>query len=158
VCARKWDKSPPDPFVPIETQWQESRRCSQGDRNANGKDFTLAQRPLTAAELAKAKQAYQLIGELYAATNVACVLVEASNFLVQVVNHGTSDGNPLRAERVPTKDDIGRRVKVRDNASLPWSDRNCRLAGILFDGTFIVETLLGTEFFRYATIDEEGGQ
>jgi hypothetical protein len=118
----------------------------------------LTQRPLTAAELAKAKQAYQLIGELYAATNVARELVEASNFLVQVVNHRTSDGRPLRAERAPTKEDIGRRVKVRDNAGLPWSHRNYRFAGILFDGTFIVETLLGTEFFRYAIIDEEAAQ
>jgi hypothetical protein len=119
----------------------------------------MTQRPLTAAELAKAKQAYQLIGELYAATNVACVLVEASNFLVQVVNHRTSDGRPLRAERVPTKEDIGRRVKVRDSASLPWSVRNCRFAGILLDGTFIVENeCAGTEFWRYAIIDEEAAQ
>jgi hypothetical protein len=118
----------------------------------------MTQRPLTAAELAKAKQAYQLMGELYAATNVARELVEASNFLVQVVSHRTTDGKPLRTERAPTKEDIGKRVKVRDNAALPWSSRNCRLAGILFDGTFIVETLLGTEFFRYAILDEEAAQ
>ena len=119
----------------------------------------MTQRPLTAAELAKAKQAYQLNGECYQFTNVARELVNASIFLCQVISHRTSDGKPLRTERVPTAADIGRRVKVRENAGLPWSDRNYRFAGTLFDGTFIVETeCAGTEFFRYAIIDEEAAQ
>ncbi len=149
-------QKPPRTFCPTKNAMERIPAMCRADRNANGEKTKMTQRPLTAAELAKAKQAYQLMGELYAATNVACVLVEASNFLVQVVNHGTSDGKPLRTERVPTKEDIGRRVKVRENAGLPWSDRNYRFAGILFDGTFIVENeCAGTEFWRYAIIDED---
>jgi hypothetical protein len=118
----------------------------------------MTQRPLTAAELAKAKQAYQLIGELYAATNVACVLVEASNFLVQVINHGTSDGKPLRTERVPTAADIGRRVRCKDyNGSL--TNRTFRFAGFMSDGAFVTESECGTiNTWRYAIIDEEAAQ
>jgi len=119
----------------------------------------LTQRPLTAAELEDARTAYNAIGKLYYALGFSAGdLVQASNMLANVVQNRTTDGKPLRSERVPTKEDIGRRVKVRENAGLPWSSRNCRLAGILFDGTFIVETASGTEFWRYAIIDEDAAQ
>jgi hypothetical protein len=118
----------------------------------------MTQRPLTAAELADARTAYNAIGRLYPATSAAIELCQASYFLTGLISNRTTDGKPLRSERAPTKDDIGRRVKVRENAGLPWSSRNCRLAGILFDGTFIVETASGTEFWRYAIIDEDAAQ
>ena len=119
----------------------------------------MTQRPLTAAELAKAKQAYQLIGELYAATNVACELVEASNFLVQVVNHGTSDGKPLRTERVPTKDDIGKRVKVKSAFDAQWYG-NYRFVGFCHGPRFVAESVMSRQIsdWQYCIIDEEAAQ
>jgi hypothetical protein len=118
----------------------------------------MTQRPLTAAELAKAKQAYQLIGELYAATNVACVLVNASNFLVQVVNHGTSDGRPLKAERVPTKDDIGKRVKVRPSGvSSQWMT-GFVLVGFRDDFFVVYDPSGGYFSFFNCILDEEAAQ
>jgi hypothetical protein len=117
----------------------------------------MTQRPLTAAELEDAKVAYQVngrmrwLGDTY---HLNMLLPQ----IADVISNRTTDGKPLRSERAPTKDDIGRRVKVRENAGLPWSSRNCRLAGILFDGTFIVETASGTEFWRYAIIDEDAAQ
>jgi len=115
----------------------------------------MTQRPLTAAELAKAKQAYQLIGELYAATNVACVLAEASNFLVQVVNHATSDGQPLRTERVPTKEDIGKPVKVKSAFDAQWH-RNYRFVGFCHGPRFAVESVMSRQIsdWQYCIIEE----
>jgi hypothetical protein len=116
----------------------------------------LTQRPLTAAELAKARHAYQLIGECYPFTNVARVLVEASNFLVQVVNHGTSDGKPLRAERVPTAADIGKPVKVRDCKSDEWFGGR-RFVGFAIGLRFVAQGIASGQIkdWNYCIIDEE---
>jgi hypothetical protein len=64
----------------------------------------LTQRPLTAAELADARTAYNAIGKLYPATSAAIELCQASYFLTGLISNRTTDGKPLRSERVPTKD------------------------------------------------------
>jgi hypothetical protein len=118
----------------------------------------LTQRPLTATELAKARHAYQLIGECYPFTNAACELVDASNFLSLVVGNRTTDGKPLRTERVPTAADIGKRVRCKDyNGSL--TNRTFRFAGFMSDGSFVTESECGTiNTWRYCMIDEEATQ
>jgi hypothetical protein len=118
----------------------------------------MTQRPLTAAELAKARHAYQLIGECYPFTNADCKLVDASNFLSLVVGNRTTDGKPLRTERVPTKDDIGRRVKVRPSGVSPHWMTGFVLVGFR-DDFFVVHDPSGGYFsFFNCIIDEEGGQ
>jgi hypothetical protein len=122
----------------------------------------MTQRLLTTDELADMKSIHDLIGRrreiLYEAASTSCV-VEMSHATSNAYTHATTDGKPLRTERVPTAADIGKRVRVRENAGLPWSDRNYRFAGVLFDGTFIVENeCAGLAFFRYATIDQEAAQ
>jgi hypothetical protein len=118
----------------------------------------LTNRPLTAAELARARHAYQLIGECYPFTNAACELIDASNFLTLVVNHRTTDGKPLRAERVPTAADIGKQVKCKDyNNSL--TNRNFRFVGFMSDGWFVTESECGAiNTWQYCVIDDEAAQ
>jgi hypothetical protein len=64
----------------------------------------MTQRPLTDAELEDARTAYNAIGKLYPATHAATELVAASDYLRRMMTERTTDGKPLRTERVPTKD------------------------------------------------------
>jgi hypothetical protein len=124
------------------------------------KDFTLTQRPLTAAELADARTAYNAIGKLYYALGFSAGdLVQASNMLANLVQNRTTDGKPLRTERVPTAADIGRRVRCKDHESYEWTDDLLRLVGFMSDGGFATENENGTLMaWSYAIIDEEGAQ
>jgi hypothetical protein len=118
----------------------------------------LTQRPLTAAELADARTAYNAIGKLYPATSAAIELCQASYFLTGLIGNRTTDGKPLRSERVPTKEDIGRRVRCKDHESYEWTDDLLRLVGFMSDGGFATENENGTLMaWSYAIIDEEAG-
>jgi hypothetical protein len=119
----------------------------------------MTQRPLTAAELEDARTAYNAIGRLYPATHAATELVAASDYLRRMITERTTDGKPLRSERVPTKEDIGRRVRCKDHESYEWTDDLLRLVGFMSDGGFATENENGTLMaWSYAIIDEEGGQ
>jgi hypothetical protein len=118
----------------------------------------LTQRPLTATELADARAAYNAIGKLYPATHAATELVAASDYLRRMMTERTTDGKPIRSERVPTKDDIGKRVKVRRQGGDEWFD--CCLVGFEKSGRFVVQSLATDSItaWQYCIIDEEGGQ
>jgi hypothetical protein len=117
----------------------------------------MTQRPLTAAELEDAKVAYQVngrmrwLGDTY---HLNMLLPQ----IADVISNRTTDGKPLRTERVPTKDDIGRRVKVRRQGGDEWFD--CCLVGFEKSGRFVVQSLATDSItaWQYCIIDEEGGQ
>jgi hypothetical protein len=113
----------------------------------------LTQRPLTPSEQADARAAYNAIGRLYNATKASTLLVEAAVFIDTLMLYNTTDGKPLRTERVPTAADIGRRVKVKDCAIGEWVDGRV-LVGFL-DKKFVTGgngNLLAT--WNYCIIDE----
>jgi hypothetical protein len=118
----------------------------------------MTQRPLTAAELEDARTAYNAIGRLYPATHAASELVTASDYLRRMITERTTDGKPLRSERVPTKDDIGKRVKVRSCIAMKWIEDR-RLIGFRRDGLFVVESPKGfLSEWEHCIIDEEAAQ
>jgi hypothetical protein len=119
----------------------------------------LTQRLLTADELADARVAYNAIGRLYKPTNADDRLVEASVFIGSMVDNATTDGKPLRTERVPTASDIGKRVKVRNDALSGWADQ-VRFVGIANGARFVVQST-STDCitdWQYCIIDEEAAQ
>jgi hypothetical protein len=114
----------------------------------------LTQRPLTASEQADARAAYNAIGRLYRPLYVPTVLIEATRLLSNVIQHNTTDGKPLRTERVPTAADIGRRVKVRESSSNGWICCRC-FVGFDSTGKFVAELPTGQlSHWRYCIIDE----
>ena len=119
----------------------------------------MPQRKLTADSIAKVRRAYKEIGGLYPETNAAIELVNASRFLSDVISFGTSDGKPLRAERVPTAADIGRRVKVRRSMSEHWTD-GCDLVGFEKSGRFVVQSSVTDSItaWQHCIIDQEAGE
>jgi hypothetical protein len=122
------------------------------------KDFTMTQRPLTAVELADARTAYNAIGMLYPATSAAIELCQASYFLTGLIGNRTTDGKPLRSERVPTKDDIGKRVKVRGWETQAWQ-RGSAFVGFSVERNFAVQMTDGTiGIWKHCIIDEEAAQ
>jgi len=83
----------------------------------------MTQRPLTAAELADARTAYNAIGKLYYALGFSAGdLVQASNMLANLVQNRTTDGKPLRTERAPTAADIGKQWPEYDHDPQPQAD------------------------------------
>jgi hypothetical protein len=117
----------------------------------------LTNRSLTPSEQADAREAYNAIGRLYRPLYVPTVLIEATRLLSNVIQHNTTDGKPLRTERVPTKEDIGRRVKVRDCADEEW------VVGRVFVGFLGKQFVAGGNGCLFATwnyciIDEEAAQ
>jgi hypothetical protein len=115
----------------------------------------MTQRKLTAESIAKARRAYKEIGELYPETNAAIELVNASRFLSDVISYGTSDGKPLRTDRVPTAADVGKSVKVRSNERNAWWGP-CYFVGVRRDGLFVVESPSGgVTTWAICVIDEE---
>jgi hypothetical protein len=118
----------------------------------------MTNRPLTAAELADARTAYNAIGRLYSAVGHTATLGLACAFLGNLIDHNTTDGKPLRAERVPTKDDIGRRVKCSESNNYGWV--SCKsFVGFSSAGEFIAELPTGMlSRWNYCIIDEEVGQ
>jgi hypothetical protein len=105
------------------------------------KDTPLTQRPLTPSEQADARAAYNAIGRLYNATKASTLLVEASVFIDSLILHNTTDGKPLRTERVPTKDDIGKRVKVKRFGMRDWEVcRTFVFVGFDRKGRYVVQS------------------
>jgi hypothetical protein len=82
----------------------------------------MTQRPLTAAELEDARAAYNAVGKLYPATHAATELVAASDYLRRMITERTTDGKPLRSERVPTAADIGKQWPEYDHDPQPQAD------------------------------------
>jgi hypothetical protein len=120
------------------------------------KDTPLTQRPLTPSEQADAREAYNAIGRLYNATKASTLLVEASVFIDSLILHNTTDGKPLRTERVPTKDDIGKRVKVRHHRTCSW---NCGHEFVGFRKSLFVTNKEGVFLdWQFCIIDEEAAQ
>jgi hypothetical protein len=118
----------------------------------------MTQRPLTAAELEDARTAYNAIGKLYPATHAATELVAASDYLRRMITERTTDSKPLRSERVPTKDDIGKRVKVRGWETQAWQ-RGSAFVGFSVGKNFAVQMTDGTiGIWKYCIIDEEAAQ
>jgi hypothetical protein len=119
----------------------------------------MTQRPLTAAELADARTAYNAIGRLYPATSAAIELCQASYFLTGLIGNRTTDGKPLRTERVPTKEDIGRWVKVKSAFDAQWYG-NYRFVGFCHGPRFVVESVMSRQIsdWQYCIIDEEAAQ
>jgi hypothetical protein len=118
----------------------------------------MTQRPLTAAELEDARAAYNAVGKLYPATHAATELVAASDYLRRMITERTTDGKPLRSERVPTAADIGKRVKVRSCIAMKWIEDR-RLIGFRRDGLFVVESPKGfLSEWEHCIIDEEAAQ
>jgi hypothetical protein len=119
----------------------------------------MTQRPLTAAEQELARTAYQANGKCYSFTNSASELVQACCFLTGVIQHNTTDGKPLRTERAPTKEDIGRWVKVKSAFDAQWYG-NYRFVGFCHGPRFVVENMMSRQIsdWQYCIIDEEGGQ
>jgi hypothetical protein len=117
----------------------------------------MTQRFLTAAELADARTAYNAIGKLYPATSAAIELVAASDYLRRMITERTTDGKPLRSERVPTAADIGKRVKVRHNGDSEWMHGRT-LVGFMSELFVTGGVGYGFATWSYCIIDEEGGQ
>jgi len=117
----------------------------------------MTQRPLTAAELEDAKVAYQVngrmrwLGDTY---HLNMLLPQ----IADVISNRTTDGKPLRSERVPTKDDIGKRVKVRGWETQAWQ-RGSAFVGFSVERHFAVQMTDGTiGIWKYCIIDEEAAQ
>jgi hypothetical protein len=119
----------------------------------------MTQRPLTAAELADARTAYNAIGKLYMPTGAASELVRACCHISEMLQHNTTDGKPLRTERAPTKDDIGRWVKVKSALDAQWYG-NYRFVGFCHGPRFVVESVMSRQIsdWQYCIIDEEAAQ
>jgi len=118
----------------------------------------LTQRPLTPSEQADAREAYNAIGRLYSALGSTSTLAAACGLLGQVIDNNTTDGKPLRTERVPTAADIGRRVKVRGWETQAWQ-RGSVFVGFSVERHFAVQMTDGTiGIWNYCIIDEEAAQ
>jgi hypothetical protein len=115
----------------------------------------MTQRKLTADEQFKARRAYMDIGGLYGATDSAADLVQACCLLAGMIQNNTSDGKPLRTDRVPTAADVGKSVKVRSNERNAWWGP-CYFVGIRRDGLFVVESPSGgVTTWAICVIDQE---
>ena len=118
----------------------------------------MTQRPLTAAELADARDAYTRLGKvrwLGDTYHLNILLPQIDD----AIRNRTTDGKPLRTERVPTKDDIGRRVKVKSAFDAQWYG-NYRFVGFCYGPRFVVESVMSRQIsdWQYCIIDEEAAQ
>jgi hypothetical protein len=114
----------------------------------------MTQRKLTAPELTAINTVYRQAGfirdliENYVST-------EFFPHLADMHDHNTSDGKPLRTDRVPTTADVGKSVKVRSNERNAWWGP-CYFVGVRRDGLFVVETPIGNvTTWAICVIDEE---
>ena len=116
----------------------------------------MTQRPLTAAEQELARTAYNALGRLYKPTGAASDLVRACCYISEMLQHNTTDGKPLRAERVPTAADIGKPVKVRDCKSDEWFGGR-RFVGFAIGLRFVAQGIASGQIkdWNYCIIDEE---
>jgi hypothetical protein len=115
----------------------------------------LTNRPLTAHEQADARAAYNAIGRLYSAVGHTATLGLACAFLGSLIDSNTTDGKPLRTERAPTKDDAGKRVKVRSSADSHWCDGGVFI-GFDRKGRFVVQSDICDKIslWRFCIIDD----
>jgi hypothetical protein len=119
----------------------------------------MTQRKLTADEVKKLSNAYRelgfirdLVGDEPMTINDVCVL------LASMILSGTTDGKPLTpVERVPTAEDIGRRVKVRHNGDSEWMHGRT-LVGFMSELFVTGGVGYGFAAWSYAIIDDEAGQ
>jgi hypothetical protein len=122
------------------------------------KDTQLTNRPLTADERISASAAYDELGHVRRWLADTSHLNQLLPQLVQSLANNTTDGKPLRTERAPTKDDIGRRVKVRGWESQSWSSGST-FVGFSVQKDFAVQMTDGTiGIWKYCIIDEESAQ
>ena len=124
----------------------------------------MTQRPLTADEQADMKSIHDLIGRrreiLYAAASTSCV-VEMSHATANAYEHATTDGKPLRTERVPTAADIGRRVKCKRFGMHDWEVCHVFVfVGFDRKGRYVVQSAASDtlSFWDCCIIDEEAAQ
>jgi hypothetical protein len=114
----------------------------------------MTQRKLTAPELTAINTVYRQAGFIRD-------LIEndiTSDFFCNLAkkhDHQTSDGKPLRTDRVPTAADVGKSVKVRSNERNAWWGP-CYFVGIRRDGLFVVESPSGgVTTWAICVVDEE---
>ena len=113
----------------------------------------MTNRPLTAHEQADARAAYNAIGrtrwlaDTYTLNTMLVLYADA-------IDHNTTDGKPLHTDRAPSKDDIGRRVKVRSSADSHWCDGV--FVGFDRKGRFVVQSDICDKIslWRFCIIDE----
>jgi hypothetical protein len=119
----------------------------------------MTQRKLTSKELEAARRAYQDLGELYGLPDSSMV-VDMCVWLALRIEHKTTDGKPLApVERVPTAEDIGKRVKVRGWDSCDWSFRDSVFVGFTAKREFVVQLPDGTlGVWKHCIIDQEAGE
>ena len=120
----------------------------------------MTQRPLTATELADARTAYNAIGKLYGVVAAdPSRLIAACDLLADMYFNNTTDGKPLRTERVPTAADIGRQVKVKSAFDAQWYG-NYRFVGFCYGPRFVVESVMSRQIsdWQYCIVDEEAAQ
>jgi hypothetical protein len=117
----------------------------------------MTQRPLTATELADARTAYNAIGRLYPATSAAIELCQASYFLTGLIGNRTTDGKPLRSERVPTAADIGKRVRWKLLESDTGWTTGYVFCGFTLEGRPVVQKGTFLHAVEVCIIDEEAG-
>jgi hypothetical protein len=117
----------------------------------------LTQRPLTATELNDARTAYNAIGRLYSTIEATGALASACVFFSQIIQHATTDGKPLRSERVPTAADIGKAVKIKSAIENEWTG-GCFFVGFARNGSFVVQASRCDTLWKYCIIDEEAAQ
>ena len=115
----------------------------------------MTNRHLTADEQADARAAYNAIGRLYGSLSPTPVLAEACLLIGNAIDHNTTDGKPLRTERAPTKDDIGKRVKVRWAADSHWCEGGVFI-GLDRKGRFVVQSDIcdRLSLWRFCIIEE----
>jgi hypothetical protein len=114
----------------------------------------MTQRKLTAPELTAIDTVYRQAGFI---RDLLDDHVSTAFFthLANMHDHQTSDGKPLRTDRVPTAADIGRRVKVRSNERNAWWGP-CYFVGIRRDGLFVVESPSGgVTTWAICVVDQE---
>jgi hypothetical protein len=79
--------------------------------------------------------------------------------VADVITHATTDGKPLRTERVPTAADMGKPVKVKSSVTNQWYG-NYRFVGLAYGPRFVVESVMNRAIsdWKYCIIDEEAAQ
>jgi hypothetical protein len=124
----------------------------------NQEKTKMTQRLLTADELGICRSFYAIVGHMRFLGDT----YHLNMLLPQVadaIEHATTDGKPLRTERVPTAADIGKRVKVRRSMSEHWTD-GCDLVGFEKSGRFVVQSSVTDSItaWQFCIIDEEAAQ
>jgi hypothetical protein len=117
----------------------------------------MTQRPLTATELADARTAYNTIGR----TRWLADTYTLNTLLVRyadAIDHKTTDGKPLRTERVPTAADIGKRVRWKLLESDTGWTTGYVFCGFTLEGRPVVQKGTFLHAVEVCIIDEDAAQ